>query len=147
MSLSIKSMALKYAALGFSIIPLCPGDHSCMSDTHIATCRSPGKRPLIKEWQNAEVPSEQQVEEWFRRWPSANIGLVLGSRSGFVALDVDGQFGQDKLLEISAGNHLSDAWQFSTPGGVCVMFTLPPKGETAGNSVSATLILTIFIRN
>lgn len=118
--------ALQYLQLQFPIIPLCSHDHSCMSRIHLSTCKSPGKRPLIKNWQDAGIPSEQQVKDWFRRWPTANIGIVLGISSGLVALDVDGPFGFAKLEELAGGN-LPETWQFSTPGGgMRYLFSIPP---------------------
>ncbi|MDO3409705.1 bifunctional DNA primase/polymerase [Saccharibacillus sp. CPCC 101409] len=117
--------ALRYTQLLFPIIPLCSHNHSHMSEAHVLHCKSPGKRPLIKNWQNAGVPSEQQVKEWFKRWPTANIGLVLGRSAGLVALDVDGEFGQSMLTELS-GNDLPATWQFTTPGGgMRYVFSLP----------------------
>ena len=50
-----------------------------------------GKRPIIKGWQrfNHEMPGEDQVAEWCRRYPDANVGLAVGPASGVVAVDVD----------------------------------------------------------
>lgn len=115
-----------YIQLDLPIIPLCSGDHSGMSTGHIVACRSPGKRPLIRDWQNAKVPTEQEVREWFRRWPTANIGLLLGQTSGLVGLDVDGTFGHEMLQKLNDGQ-LPASWQFSTPGGgMRYLFAAPP---------------------
>lgn len=137
MKTDILLAAYQYAALSLNIIPVCSGDHSGMTSNHRATCRSPGKQPLITNWPNNGVPDKQQIDDWFRRWPTANIGLVLGVGSGLVALDVDGQFGHDTLLKISNGNNLSDAWQFSTPGGgMRYIFTAPKGRECRKFSIS-----------
>ena len=37
--------------------------------------------------------SEHEVEEWWGRWPSANVGIVTGRVSGIVVLDVDPRSG------------------------------------------------------
>lgn len=111
------SEAMKvYAKLGWPVIPLCSYDHSGMSENHCKVCSKPGKTPLIREWPNASVPDEETIEKWARTWPSMNVGLVLGSRSGIVAIDVDGEYGEDLLTEWSAGD-LPTTCEFSTPGG------------------------------
>lgn len=81
--------ALKYASLGFSIIPLKPGS----------------KEPLInwKPYQNQRA-SESEVREWFVQTPMANIGIVTGSVSGLAVVDLDGPEGlqQGQLLGLSS---------------------------------------------
>jgi len=37
--------------------------------------------------------TEKEVEEWWRRWPHANVGVVTGRVSGIVVLDVDPRSG------------------------------------------------------
>ncbi|MGO4734272.1 bifunctional DNA primase/polymerase [Paenibacillus sp. 2KB_22] len=107
--------ALEYKRLGLPIIPLCSGDHSGMNDYHTENCRSPGKSPLIK-WKDRNIPSDQEVQDWFKRWPNANLGLVLGNDKGLVALDIDGEYGHRQLLQLNNGE-IPDTWSFSTPGG------------------------------
>ncbi|MHC4197262.1 MAG: bifunctional DNA primase/polymerase [Planctomycetota bacterium] len=70
--------ALKYLKRGFSVIPI----------------RPKGKKPLIswKAYQK-RVPQERKVEEWWNKWPEANIGIVTGEVSGLVVVDVDGEKG------------------------------------------------------
>lgn len=71
-------------AHGWSILPLRPRD----------------KRPLIP-WARMQTrpSSEEEVAEWFHRWPDANIGLVTGEVSNLVVLDVDPKHGGDATLE------------------------------------------------
>lgn len=70
--------ALRYLALGFSVIPLRPN----------------GKEPLIK-WEEYQKrrPTEAEVRAWWTNTPNANIGIVLGKVSGVIVVDVDGQAG------------------------------------------------------
>ena len=42
--------------------------------------------------------TEKEVEEWWRRWPDANVGIVTGRVSGIVVLDVDPRSGGDSAL-------------------------------------------------
>lgn len=112
----VDESAIAYMRLGWSVIPI----------------RARDKRPNIR-WQRfqsirADTP---QIEEWFRRWPDANLGIVTGSISGLVVLDVDPEHGgNDSLRQLesthgrlprtvaattgSGGLHL----YFAHPGGV-----------------------------
>jgi hypothetical protein len=51
----------------------------------------PDKIPLV-EWKpyQGEAPQADQVDEWWTRWPDANVGVVTGAVSGVVVLDADG---------------------------------------------------------
>lgn len=53
-----------------------------------------GKRPLVlwEQFQHARA-SAAEVGRWFRRWPNANVGVVTGSISGIIVLDVDAKHG------------------------------------------------------
>jgi hypothetical protein len=42
--------------------------------------------------------TEKEVEEWWQRWPDANVGIVTGRVSGIVVLDVDPRSGGDSAL-------------------------------------------------
>jgi hypothetical protein len=58
------------------------------------------KRPLIR-WEDLQHarPSEDDIADWFRRWPDANIGIVTGEISNLIVLDVDPKHGGDAMLE------------------------------------------------
>jgi len=51
---------------------------------------------LIAKGANAASNDAAQVEQWWERWPDANIGIATGP-SGLVVLDVDGPEGQAGL--------------------------------------------------
>lgn len=99
--------ASSYAELGWAVIPLSP---------YYSNNESAGKRPLIKEWQKRGVPTEEEIIVWRQKYPAANVGVVLGSNSGLVGIDVDGQTGEELLLEWSQGD-LPVTWEYITPGG------------------------------
>jgi hypothetical protein len=67
--------ALRYAALGFRVIPL----------------KERAKEPLIDDWPNKATWDEAQIREWWAKWPNANIGIATGRyRAGyFCVLDYD----------------------------------------------------------
>lgn len=76
--------ALKYAELGFSVIPIRPGE----------------KKPCIKwEKHQTEKATHAEIREWWRRWPKANVGIVTGAISGVDVIDVDSEAGIAALNE------------------------------------------------
>jgi hypothetical protein len=114
-----------YAQLGLPVFPVCPHNHNGMSNKHKSACNRPGKRPLIKNWQSCGVPSARQIDEWANTWPCFNIGLLLGSPSGIVGIDVDGEGGQRLLRQLSGGE-LPPTWTFLTPNnGMRYLYRIP----------------------
>lgn len=73
-----------YAGRNWSIIPIRPED----------------KRPLIR-WENYQRrrADEAEVRGWFQAWPDAGIGIVTGTISGLVVLDIDVRHGGDVTLD------------------------------------------------
>jgi hypothetical protein len=67
--------ALRYAKLGFRVLPL----------------KERSKEPLIDDWPNKATWDEAQIREWWAKWPNANIGIATGRyRAGyFCVLDYD----------------------------------------------------------
>lgn len=70
------NVALSYASRGWSVIPLRPRD----------------KRPTLSSWSDyqSRQAKEGEIRKWWDRWPDANIGLVTGTVSGLIVLDLDG---------------------------------------------------------
>jgi hypothetical protein len=68
--------AKAYQKKGFSVIPI----------------RPLSKEPnLLKTWKQFQVnpASEAQIEQWWKKWPKANIGLVTGMVSDLSCIDID----------------------------------------------------------
>ena len=66
---------------GFSVIPC--GDN---------------KKPLIK-WQEFQTrrPTTEEVSEWFKKNPNANIGIVTGKVSNLAVIDIDEAQGYEEI--------------------------------------------------
>lgn len=77
-------MALEYLEEGWSIVPQLPG----------------AKKPCVKwkEFQDRR-PYDEELVDWFERWPKAGLALVLGPISGILVVDVDGPEAHEALLE------------------------------------------------
>lgn len=69
--------APKYWAAGLPAMPLRPW----------------AKIPALTAWQSfcAQMPTEEQQNEWLNAYPDGNIGLPLGPQAGIVALDLDSE--------------------------------------------------------
>jgi hypothetical protein len=74
----------RYLARGWSILPL----------------RARDKRPLLG-WEplQSSRPSADQVSDWFKHWPDANIEIVSGEISNLIVLDIDPAHGGDASLD------------------------------------------------
>ena len=92
--------ALEYAELGWRVMPLhAPVDTGCSCGQR--NCRNVGKHPRIKDWRDVATNDFEQIEEWFGRWPEANIGLVTGEY--FDVIDIDGQPGVNSIGTLLSG--------------------------------------------
>jgi hypothetical protein len=85
-----KSAALAFLRRGWSVVPIRPR----------------AKLPLIawEQYQHRRA-DEDEIAEWFQRWPNANIGIVTGNVSHLVVLDIDPVHGgADSLAQLEAAN-------------------------------------------
>ncbi len=116
--------AAYYAALGWQVIPLHDlargGRCSCGRDCG----NSAGKHPRLNEWQKHATDDVEQVKAWWRDWPHANIGVRLGSGSGFVGIDIDPPGGEQALLDISHGD-LPPTLEMRTGKGRRLLYGIP----------------------
>lgn len=100
--------ALGYLRRGWSVIPLRPRD----------------KRPLLA-WQRFQTTraSEAEASSWWTRQPEANVGVVTGTISGIVVLDLDGEPGRQSVegmqLPATPIARTGHGWHyyFKHPGG------------------------------
>ncbi len=95
--------ALNYANSGFSVIPIMPD-----------------KKPFIK-WEKYQThrATEEEIRQWFSKWPNAMIGIVTGQISRLFVIDcdtVDGYNSIEKLLpdslEIPTARTPRGGWHF-----------------------------------
>lgn len=127
-NLTLAYSAEHYAALGWCLIPLHGienGRCSCGRDD----CKtSAGKHPRLNEWQKHATADLEQVRAWWRQWPNANIGARTGSKSGFVAIDIDPPGGEEALLEHSGGD-LPPTVESLTGKGRRLFYAIPENCE------------------
>jgi len=83
---SLKHSALEYIKVyDFSIIPINPET----------------KRPLVDTWGPYQInkPSTKQVKSWWNKWSTAGIGIITGSISNLLVLDIDKEKGWKYVTE------------------------------------------------
>lgn len=92
--------AFFFAAYGIPVLPLhtpCRGGCSCGS----ADCERAGKHPRLRRGLTDASTDPATVAGWWRRWPTANLGL----RTGVVmdVADVDTDAGRRALIRVLGG--------------------------------------------
>ncbi len=131
----LAASAALYCRKGLSVIPCCwptpDGRCGCRrghQDHDI------GKRPLV-DWKTyQEGPAHaDQIDEWWTRWPEANIGIVTGAVSGIVVIDADGPKGLASLQSLGP----ISTWVSKTgreEGGLHVFFRHPGPDVRISNT-------------
>lgn len=107
--------ALSYAQYHWSVIPM----------------RAREKRPMIK-WQEYQqhCATQEEINYWYQRWPEANVGIVTGSVSGIVVIDIDPKHGGDDSLANWENEHgsLPRTVEVFTGGGGRHLYFKHPGG-------------------
>jgi hypothetical protein len=112
--------ALAYAGRGVPVFPCEPG----------------AKRPLTRNGHWDATTDRRAIERWWRRQPSANIGLPTGKKSGIVVLDVDvDDGGLESLTKLErAGAPVPKTARTRTGGGGIHIFFRNLRGREIRNS-------------
>lgn len=96
--------------------------------------KSPGKHPRITSWQTHATCHPAKINEWWRKWPDANIGYATGPGSDVWVLDVDGPEGIAALAQLERIHGALPATAEVTTGrGIHRVFLLPADGRTVPN--------------
>jgi uncharacterized protein YdaU (DUF1376 family) len=96
---SLRSSAVEVANRGYRVFTVCgiKGEYCACGNP---ACRSPGKHPSIKDWQQKASSDPIVVDRFWTQLPDANIGVATGQESGVVVLDIDGQEGEATLKRL-----------------------------------------------
>jgi hypothetical protein len=127
--------ALAYARRGWAVLPChhpSPGGCSCAN----ADCASPAKHPRTRRGLHDATTELRTVKRWWRRWPTANVGLRTGAASGLVVLDVDpGHGGEASLAQlVDAHEALPATLEVRTGGGGRHLYFAHPGGRVANSA-------------
>jgi hypothetical protein len=113
----MKKAALALAKRNLAVFPLKPRD----------------KIPLTAHGFKDASCSPERIEEWWAKWPNANIGIATGTASGVWVLDIDGEDGELSLrkIEKSHGAVLPPTVEAITGGGGRHLYFRLPDFEGA----------------
>jgi len=83
------------------------------------------KKSLVKwtEYQTRK-PTVTEINEWWTKWPNANIGIVTGEVSGIDVVDCDSKVGKDTLNDFLSDTFLTPVSK--TPKGWHYYFKTKP---------------------
>jgi putative DNA primase/helicase len=119
----VLSEALGYASRGWPVLPLhAVRDGRCSCGN--SDCSSPGKHPIGAAAPNGVSNSTTDraiIEEWWRQYPDANVGIATGAVSGIVVIDVDGDDGEKSAKEFGVPPTVTAI----TGGGRHLIFATP----------------------
>lgn len=115
----MRRAALWYAQHGLPVFPLhWRTDEGCSCDDR--NCHSPAKHPRTLNGFKDATTDVGKIEEWWKRWPLANIGVPTGNVSGgLLVVDEDPRNGGGESIEllIAAHGHFPDTAEQITGGG------------------------------
>ena len=132
--------ALDYAERGWHVLPCHTpvGNGRCTCGHQ--DCASIGKHPKLARGLHAASANPDQIRDWWKRWPSANVAIRTGAPSGLVVLDIDPHHGGKDSLQHLIRRHGtppngpvvrtgSGGWHlyYTHPGG-----TIPNTAGTLG---------------
>jgi len=117
---SLLEAALSYAKLGWSVFPLKPKQ----------------KTPLIKWSVCQKKPlTQKQITEYWTKWPTANIGLATGEKSGVIVIDIDSSSGEEVYRMEFGGIPGTIRQKTGKEGAMQLFFKHPQDGYRYKNTV------------
>lgn len=89
---TLLNAALVYAARGWPVLPLHSIDAGRCTCGN-SKCDHPGKHPRTQHGLKDATTAELQIRLWWKRWPTANVGIRTGATARLVVLDLDARKG------------------------------------------------------
>lgn len=140
---SMLQHAVDYLHAGYPVFPICSPlmighKHKIPNTEIIEVCGrgelkdAMGKTPLVR-WKGYQIvpPTEDDVRQWWGRWPDANIGFATGELSGILVLDADGGEARQTCLQQGGLDETPTVWTGKVGGA---HFHLEyPEGENVRN--------------
>lgn len=127
----LREAALGYAHRGWRVFPL----HGIVNGTCTcgrSDCSSAGKHPLVRRGLYEATTDSKQIQSWWRRWRSANVGIATGAVSGIVVIDVDLPAAFASLARLIEAKLPTTLTGFTGGGGVHLVYS--SHDEVLGNS-------------
>jgi len=110
-------MAVEYAGYGWRVLPIRPAS----------------KLPIVKAWQRAATAEKTAIIAWWKKWPTANVGICLGEGSNLIDIECDSEQAEKDYLSLfdgdlpvtatyqgARGKHRLFRWHKELPGGAVI---------------------------
>ena len=123
---SLRNAAIEYANSGWAVFPLVPNNKIPLIPKDEAKAKAKGWPAGGHGCKDATLDITQ-VDEWWSKCPSANIGIATGPASGLLIVDIDspeagyryrqmGELGKPIIQNTKDGYHLGYAWTMECDG-------------------------------
>ena len=106
--------ALRYARLGWRVLPLHTPDRDGACSCGLNACPKPGKHPRTPHGVRDASASVSAISSWWATWPDANVGLATGA---LLVVDVDGADGERALRQLVREHELPMTLEAATGRG------------------------------
>lgn len=135
---TLKEAALSYVRRGWAVFPLCwPDELGGCGCGRGHNEKEVGKAPLTNRGVKDATKDEKTVQDWWNRWPSANIAIATGGVSNLLVVDIDRHGDSDGDVSLSKlerqHGELPHSAEVITGSGNHIYFALP-SGVILGNS-------------
>ncbi len=121
--------AARLAGLGYAVFPCCDPRND---DSHAG---KKGKKPLTNKGVSDATTDPEQIAEWWKKWPTANIGLACKNCLVLDLDDKDGKRGSDDIETISEKLGQIDPTSVAETGsGGRHLFFVRPDAEISGRT-------------
>jgi KaiC/GvpD/RAD55 family RecA-like ATPase len=119
--------ALRYAELGYRVLTVWPLENGRCTCEKGKMCKTPGKHPIMKGWEQKASTDPDKISKWFKRHPNAHVGIM--PLEGHCIIDVDPRNGGKETIQKLIGNKVpKTVIQESGGGGYHLFFDGEPNG-------------------
>ncbi len=99
----LSDAAVAYAARNWRVIALhFMNDKGACSCSKGVDCRASAKHPVFAKWRDVATTDPLKLRAWWRKWPRANVGVLMGGVASLVTIDIDGDLGRESLAALEA---------------------------------------------
>nr|WP_281721132.1 DNA polymerase [Nitrosomonas nitrosa] len=139
--MNLLEAALNYAKRGIPVFPVHGISDNGACTCGKPTCVHPGKHPILDGGYKNATCDQQQIIEWWNKYPKANIGIPTGKVSGWYAVDVDkknnGKENYHKFVERHKNDLPKASLKVNTGGGGHhLIYTQPACGRAVGSTTN-----------